>query len=496
MSYLTQMMAASNPVSWDQELRRAGFVGGLSVSGVTVSAETALNLSTAWACDRLLSETIASLPALVFERLADGGRQRAVNHPLYDVLHQAPNEYQTPVEFFDFMTHCAVMRGNGYAQIIAGPRGFADQLRPIHPDYVWPETLPSGRLRYRVTEPDRPAMVLTDAEMLHLRGMSADGKLGQSVISYARDALGIALAAEQHGGRFFRNNAEPRGLLKSAKTLSPEAAKRLKESWEASHSGANQHRVAVLEDGLDYQAVSFNNKDAQLLESREFQAEDVCRWFRVPPHMVGLTSKATSWGSGIEQLSIGFVTYTLTPWLVRWQQAITRDLILAPRKYFVEFLVDALLRGDLKARYDAYAVARQWGWFSVNDIRRKENENPVAGGDEYLVPMNMQPAGTSRAGGAGLARAAAGRVLRREVSALERARKRAGDDATAWQAAVEDFYHAHAEFVGEALGLSQSQAAAYAERQERLLLAEGPTALDDWEARHAGLLAALVLEAE
>ena len=502
MSFLTKMLAASNPTSFDAALQAAGFAmaGGYTSAGVTVNAETELKLSAVYACDRLISETVASLPALVFERLADGGRKRATNHPLYDVLHRAPNDYQTPVEFFDYLTHCAIMRGNGLARIVAGPRGFADQLIPLNPDHVQIEAAANGALRYRVNEPDRPQEVLGDADVLHVKGMSADGKVGVSVIAYAREALGLALGAERFGARYFKNNARPGGVLEVAKTLSPEAGKKLKASWEAAQGGENQGRVAVLEDGVTFKETSINNKDSQFLETREFQAEDICRWFRVPPHMVGLTSKVTSWGSGIEQLGQGFITYTLMPWLVRWQQAISRDLILAPNKYFVEFATEALLRGDLKARYDAYAIGIDKGWLSPNEVRRTENLNPRPGGDVYAgAGAPMGPAAEAAESDmqasshyVHLVNLAAGRVVRKEVAALARAAKR-GDSGPAWDKAVGEFFADHADFVAQALGITPALAARYVADTRAAVTLAGPDGLLDAETARAGELAELVL---
>lgn len=489
MSFLTRMLAAANPL--DDRYYSNEPYGALSVAGVPVSADGALKLSTVWACDRLLSETIGSLPALVFERLADGGRKRAINHPLYDVLHRAPNAYQTPIEFYDFLTHSAIMRGNGFARIKAGPRGFADQLIPIHPDHVRMEKLVGGGLRYRVQEPGKPPEVLGDDEVLHVKGMSADGATGQSVISYARDSLGLGLAAERYGARFFRNNAKPGGVLQVAGKLSPEAAKRLKESWGSAQGGENIESVAVLEEGLTWKEVGLTNKDSQFLESREFQAEDVCRWFRVPPHMVGLTSKVTSWGSGIEQLGIGFVVYTLMPWLVRWQQAITRDLILAPDKYFVEFLVDALLRGDLKGRYDAYAIGVDKGWLSSNEVRQMENLNPRDGGDAYASPPGAAApamAQTPPAHYAALLRATAERIARKEAAALAKMFKDGGDyDWRAGKVFLDD----HAAFVASALGVPMELAERYvATRRDKEIPLAG--SWEGWEADSVAALVALV----
>lgn len=504
MSFFTQMLAASNPSSFDAALQAAGFslAQAMTPAGVSIGPETALKLSAAFACDRLISETVASLPAFVYERLADGGRQRATNHPLYDVLHRQPNEYQTAAEFFDFMTHCALMRGNGFARIVPGARGFVDQLIPLHPDAVTMEPLPRGGLRYRVTRADQAPLILLDEDVLHVKGMSRDGATGVSVITYAAESLGLALAADRYGARFFRNNARPGGVLETAKTLTPEAAKRLKESWEEAHTGDSQHRVAVLEEGLTFKDVGLNNKDSQFLETREFQAEDICRWFRVPPHMVGLTSKVTSWGSGIEQLGQGFITYTLMIWLKRWEQAISRDLILVPQKYFVEFATEALLRGDTKARYDAYAIALDKGFMSPNEVRQFENLNPRPGGDAYASPGGA-PAPAFGAEAAEndmqasshyvhLVNLAAGRVVRKEVAALARVAKR-GDSGEAWAKAVNEFYADHAAFVAQALGVTPELATRYVADTRATVIQAGAAGLLDAEPARAGELAELVL---
>lgn len=492
MSFLTQMLAASNPVSLDAMLQAAGFSlsGGYTAAGVAVGPESALKLSAVYACDRLISETVASLPAFVFERLADGGRKRATNHPLYDVLHRQPNEYQTAVEFYDYMTHCAIMRGNGLARIVAGRRGFVDQLIPLHPDHVTMEPGPRGGLRYRVQQPGKEPLLLLDEDVLHVKGMSADGLTGVSVVAYAREALGLALGAERYGARYFKNDARPGGVLEVAKPLSEPAAKKLKENWEAAQGGDNRHRVAVLEDGVTFKEVGITNKDSQFLETREFQAEDICRWFRVPPHMVGLTSKVTSWGSGIEQLGQGFITYTLMPWLVRWQQAITRDLILAPEKYFVEFNTDALLRGDTKGRYDAYAIALDKGFMSPNEVRQRENLNPYRGGDAFAGTAAPMQAAAKSDHYAHLVHLGAARVVRKETAALTKAAGKGG----AWPAAVSEFYRDHAAFVEQALGLAPEQARAYVETAAAEVAVAGPELLAQIEEQRVAALAALVLE--
>lgn len=510
MTYLQQLFGASAAGSVNDERLWTTWAGPVTAAGVPVSADSALKVSTAWACIGLISETIGMLPKLVYKRLANNARERADTMPLFYTLHQQPNPYQTSIEFFEMMTGHAVIRGNAYARIQSGVRGFADALIPIHPDYVTPEETPDGNLRYVVRAPGKPPEVLTDDQVLHLKGRSSNGKTGMSVISYARESMGLSLAAERYGSKFFANDSRPGGVLKHPGTLKDSATKKVTESWRAAHSGDNAHSTAILEEGMEWQSIGLANKDSQFLETREFQAEDICRWFRVPPHMVGLTSKSTSWGSGIEQMSIGFVTYTLMPWIVRWQQAITRDLILAPQTYFVEFVVDALLRGDTLARYNAYQIARNNGWLNVDEIRQRENMNPLPDGQGqvYLQPLNMQPVGapltddarqldgsTPAASGIDTAhvraivREAAARVVRKEVAALTKAQKR-GDFA----AEVNEFYTGHIETVKQTLAVSDEIAVRWVNAQRDEIMMSGPESMADWETRRVPALVGLVLD--
>lgn len=513
MSLIMNFLGATpSPTRNPDDERWWGTAATTSVAGIKVDADTALKISVFWACVGLLSETTAALPLVMFRWTGNDTRERARNHPLYAVLHDQPNEQQTSIEFRNMMTGHLLLRGNGYARKIPGPRGPVDQLVPIHPDRIPPqniEKLPNGRLRYKVIQDDGSTRPFNQEDIFHLRGPSKDGITGMSVIDYARDSLGLSLAAERYGGRFFRNDSRPGGVLKTAGKLSDKAAGRLKSTWEAAHRGDDQHRVAVLEEGLEWQQIGIAPEEAQFLETREFQAEDICRWLRVPPHMVGLTSKTTSWGSGIEQMSIGFVTYTLMPWLIRWKQAISRDLILAPDIYFADFIIEGLLRGDIGSRYSAYAIGRQWGWLSINDIRRFENMNPIVNGDDYLQPLNMAPAGDVTQGsqavewpgitidGAGghyrlLAEEAAGRVVRKEVAAMTRAAKFA-DSPAAWNEAVATFYADHILFVAQTMRMPVEQAAAYVEANRRELAANGPETMNDWTSRRVAELANLAV---
>lgn len=515
MSYWTQLFANTNtPQPWPAFFSPYGLPasvagGEAAFSGVMVSPDTALRLSTVFACVRLLSETIASLPLAVYQKASDGSRQEAPNHPLYDLLHDQPNPRQTSVEFRQMMMSHLLLRGNAYGQIKAGARGPVDQLEPLYPDIVLPELLPDGSLRYRVNG----AATLNDDQMLHLKGMSFDGRVGVSPITYMRETIGLGLAAERYASRFFGNGAVTQGLLKrpaDKKALSDVAFKRLQDQFDAAHTGPNQHKTVILEEGTEYQAISLTNEQSQFIESREFSAEDIAgRWFGVPPHMVGLTSKATSWGTGIEQMGIGFVVYTLLPWLTRWEQAITRDLILNPRQYFVAHDVSGLLRGDIAARGAWYQIGRNIGVLSANDIRRQENLNPRPDpdGDAYWQPLNMesvgapgqtrpsvppQPAQPPAAPGrpSAFAQDAAARTARREAAELGKRVKRGAD----WAQAVDDFYAEWPGTVAELMHCDLPSAQTYADYQRRACQTLGPDYLASLEQKGLEALLAMTQE--
>lgn len=503
MSFLTRLLAdATTPSANPLDERFWLTSPAATASGRPVTPESALMLSVIWRCVQLLSETIAGLPLVVYETVSDGQRKAAYNHPLYDLLHDRPNEQQTAIEFRQMMTTHAIMRGNGYAEMIGGDRGKVDQLKPLHPDLVKPEPMADGSLRYKVRRPDNTTDILLDDQVLHLKGLSLDGRMGVSVITYARESMGLSMAAERYGANYFRNDASPGGVLQATKTLSDGAVKRMKESWDDLHRGDGAHSVAILEEGTEWKSVGLTNRDSQFLELRNFQASDGCRWFGVPPHMVGLTGDVTSWGSGIEQLGIAFVTYTLLPWLKRWEQAISRDLIIAPQRYFVEHVVAGLLRGDTKSRYDAYAVGRMNGWLSTNEVRRMENLNPIPGGDDdYLMPLNMQRANAATAAPAQptsdqgraqlLTQDAAARTVRREIAVLEKAARRFEGDAQAWTDAVNQFYGEHVDYVVQALHIPPQVARVYATGGQRELLAGGAAVMADWTERRVAELAGL-----
>jgi len=374
-------------------------LGGWSTAtGVDVSPSTALQVTAVFACVRILAETVASLPLPVYRRLENGGKARAPDHYLYTILHDLPNPEMTSFELREVMMGHVCTWGNAYAEIEFDRAGRVRALWPLRPDRMTVKRV-NGRLQYiyKLSKPDsqgRTEITLRDEQVFHVHGLGSDGIVGYSPIHLARQAVGLALAAEEFGARFFGNDARPGVVLEHPGTLGDEAHKRLRESWESRHGGLDKsHRVAILEEGLKVHEIGLPPEDAQFLQTRKFQVSEIARMFRIPPHMIADLERATF--SNIEHQSLEFVIHTIRPWLVRWEQEIYRSLLTPQERktYFAEFLVDGLLRGDIQSRYQAYATARQWGWMSANDVRRLENMNPIEGGDTYLVPLNMIPAG-------------------------------------------------------------------------------------------------------
>jgi HK97 family phage portal protein len=372
----------------------AALGGASSASGVHVTSETAMRSSAVYACVRVLAESVASLPLPLYRRAGDRGRERAVNHPLYALLHDTPNPEMTSFELRETLMYHLALWGNAYCKIESDGAGRVTGLWPLLPGQMEVKRTPSGALEYGYRLPNGTVTKLSPDNILHIRGLSSNGIVGLSPISLARQSIGLALATEEYGARFFSNNAQPGVVLEHPGKLGDDAYDRLRTSWTETHSGlANAHRVAILEEGMKLEKVSIPPNDAQFLETRKFQATEIARIFRVPPHLIADLDKATF--SNIEQQSLEFVVYSLRPWLVRIEQAISRALLTDAerRAYYWEFLVDGLLRGDTASRYQAYAVGRQWGWLSVNDVRERENMNPVDGGDAYLEPLNMSEVG-------------------------------------------------------------------------------------------------------
>ena len=369
---------------------------GESITGKTVTPDTAISSTAVWASVRVISESLATLPLNIYER-TDRGRELRRGHPLYPILHDAPNPRQTATEFREQQLAGLLLWGNSYSLIERWPSGRVRHLWPMRPDRVTVRTditaedTPLPGLIYQYQTGAKLSTVNYPAtEVLHIRGLSSDGLVGLSPIQVHRQAVEVEQAEREFAGRFFGNNARPGGILKTQGRLSADAATRLKASWESVHRGLdNAHRVAILEEGLEWVPMSMPLNDAQFIEQRRFSLEEIARIFRVPLHMVGDLSRATF--SNIEHQSIEFVTHTVRPWAVRLEQSINANLFFPSEvgTYYAEHSLDALLRGDVQSRFAAYAVGRQWGWYSANDVRERENLNPIDGGDTYLVPLNM-----------------------------------------------------------------------------------------------------------
>lgn len=363
-------------------------------SGVVVNEHTAMRLSAVWGCVRILSESVATLPLIFYKRSGDA-KNRATDHPLYSLLHDAPNSEMTAWMFRVVMMAHLCLRGNAYAEIEVDRLGRPLALWPIPFDQfrVTPKR-DLGRIVYEVGSLAGGNQVTIPSErMFHLMGLSLNGFVGLSPIAAARQGIGLGLAAEEYGARFFGNGANLGGVLEHPGKLSEPAAERLRASWTDRQVGLNQaHRTAILEEGMKYTSVGIPPRDANFIESRNFQVTDIARIFRVPPHMLQQLDRAT-W-SNIEHQGVDFVVHSLGPWLEMWEQSISWKLLTPGEKsqYYAEFLVAGLLRGDTKARYDSYAIGRQQGFLSANDIRKLENMSAVDGGDVYLVPLNMVPA--------------------------------------------------------------------------------------------------------
>lgn len=367
------------------------FYMGQSGSGKVVNERSSMQTTAVFACVRIIAETVASLPLHTYQYKGDG-KEKIHTHPLYRILHDEPNPEMTSFTLRETMMTHILLWGNAYCQIIRNGRGEVAHLYPLLPDKMTVDRDSKGNLYYAYRK-DNTTHYLGPEDVLHVPGLGFDGVMGYSPVALAKNAIGLNIAAEEYGGRFFANNATPSGILSTSGTIKDPT--KVRDAWQAAYGGINNsNKVAVLEDGLQYQAISMPNSDAQFLETRKFQIEEICRIFQVPPHMVADLSKSSF--SNIENQSISFVVHTIRPWLVRIEQAMNRKLFLDKEKgqCFVSFNASALMRGDYKSRMDGYAIGIQNGFFSVNDVRRMENMDPISeedGGDLYLVNGNMLP---------------------------------------------------------------------------------------------------------
>lgn len=367
------------------------FLFGGTTSGKAVNERTAMQTSAVYACVRILSESIAGLPLHVYRYTSDGGKERTTMHPLYRMLHDEPNREMTSFVFRETLMAHLLLWGNAYAQIIRDGRGYPVALYPMLPDRMSVDRDSKGELVYTY-QSDKGQVKLRKESVLHIPGLGFDGLIGYSPIAMAKNAVGLALATEDYGAAFFANGANPGGVLEHPGVIKPEQADRLRESWATQFGGANAHKVAVLEEGLKFHQMSIPPEQAQFLETRKFQINEIARIFRVPPHMVGDLEKSSF--SNIEQQSLEFVKYTLDPWVVRWEQSLQQSLILPSEKsaVFIRFNLDGLMRGDYQSRMQGYSVGIQNGFYSVNDVRGLEDLNLLPdseGGNIHVLNGNM-----------------------------------------------------------------------------------------------------------
>ena len=375
------------------------FMGG-TTSGKTVNERSAMQMTAVYSCVRILAEAIAGLPLHLYRYDESGSKTKATDHALYALLHDEPNPEMSSFVFREtLMTHL-LLWGNAYAQIIRNGKGEIVALYPLMPNRMTVDRDEKGQLYYSYSRSNEEAptmtgttVILMPQDVLHIPGLGFDGLVGYSPIAMAKNAIGLAIATEEYGSKFFSNGAAPSGVLEHPGTIKD--PQRVRDAWQSQFGGSsNSGKVAVLEEGMKYTPISIAPEQAQFLETRKFQINEIARIFRIPPHMIGDLEKSSF--SNIEQQSLEFVKYTLDPWVTRWEQSIMRSLLSPEEKklFFVKFNVEGLLRGDYQSRMNGYAVARQNGWMSANDIRALENLDRIPaeeGGDLYLVNGNMLP---------------------------------------------------------------------------------------------------------
>ena len=400
MGFLTSIFKARDKPIDKAVSSNYTFLMGSTTAGKTVTERSALQMTAVYSCVRILAEAVAGLPLHLYRYTDDGGKEKAINHPLYRLLHDEPNTEMSSFVFRETMMTHLLLWGNCYAQIIRNGKNEVVGLYPLMPNKMTVHRDESGQLYYLytrgaddVTNGKSMTVKLGTSDVLHIPGLGFDGLVGYSPIAMAKNAIGLAIATEEFGAKFFANGAAPSGVLEHPGTIKEPG--KVREAWQSQFGGsANSNKIAVLEEGMKYTPISISPEQAQFLETRKFQINEIARIFRVPPHMVGDLEKSSF--SNIEQQSLEFVKYTLDPWVIRWEQSLSRTLFteIEKKKYFFKFNVEGLLRGDYASRMSGYATARQNGWMSANDIRELENLDRIPaeeGGDMYLVNGNMLP---------------------------------------------------------------------------------------------------------
>lgn len=479
--------------------------GTMTPAGLSINVESAQKVSAFFRGVDILSTSLAMLPLGVYKR-SEKGRE-SVRTTLFDVIGRKPNTWQDSFQWKRQQMRHLIHHGNGISRIVAGSRGFLDQLWPIHPTLVTPRQLESGRLLYDVRNPKTSqTTTYTQDEIFHLRGVSDDGMWGKGVLDYARDNLGHALALDGYAGALFRNGALHSGVLNHPGMLDEDASKRMANSFMAATSGgSNWHKPVVLEQGTTWTPSTMTPEQAQMLLSRKFSVLDIARWLGLPPHMLAELDRTTY--NNMEQGGQEFVTYSLGAWLTLFESAISDQLIIQTDTYYAEFTRDALVRGDIAARWDAYMKAVTTGTFTRNEVRELENRNALPGLDEPLDPTHITGSGGSNNSqtpansikpnqkAQAIAVESASLVLRKEVATVQRLAVRHAADADAFAGAVTEFYAKHAELVAQRLQMSSAEADGYCAGQAAQVLADWVAAVELWGSSHyAAGLAELALQ--
>lgn len=514
MSFIGRTLASAGTVipftsdNTDPYFRRSG----AGISAMPVTPDRAMAIPAVYGCTTVVSEDIAKVPLQMFQQ-GDGEKAVARDHPVYDLLHDQPNEYQTAIEFREMMTAFALNRDiGGVAEIIPGPRGPVDQLIPLHPDLLVRETkrTSSGAaIVYRYQDPVlQRERTLTSDEVFVLRG-----RFGRSVLGYAREAFGAQLAMQRFQSQAWTRGPRHTGVIQRPKDA-PKWSDTARGNFRAAideymGEGERAGRPMLLEDGMTWASAGLTMQDAQFVETLQHGVADVCRFYRVPQHKVQELLRSTN--NNIEQQSIDYVTDSLLGWAVRWEQAIRRDLILAKGRFFAEHNLDGLLRGDAKTRAEAYSLAIMWGWMTRAEVRQRENLNPIDGLEEPLQPGNMvvvgqdgvarptqappQPSSPATVAHLRLlTRDAASRVVRKEVALLAKLALHTGGKGDEWRSGVRALYLEHAEFVARLLHVPDAVAEAYCQQRAARFVEDGPVGLDDFDTATVESLTASTLE--
>jgi HK97 family phage portal protein len=476
-----------------------------------VTADAAMRLTAVYACVRVLAESVAMLPFVLYNEAANGSKKPVKTHWLYALIARRPNEFQNPMEFREMMMTHLCLRGNAFARIVSDGSGAVTDLIPLHPDRITIEMLGDDNWRYHVRNGDQSESILTRGQMFHIKALSSDGVVGINPIAASRETIATGLSAQSYGMRYFENDATPGGWIEYPGQFKDDEQKRIfRERWQAQQSGRNRHKTAILEFGMKYHPIEVSNSDAQYLETRKFSVSEIARLYRVPPHMIGDLDKATF--SNIDQQSIDFVTHSLTPWLVRWEEALRYAFLEIDDELNVEFPTRSLMRGDAMARANFYHNGVLDGWMTRNEARIAESLDPLDGLDEPLRPLNMveeseaqndpndgqpgddadDPNDTDLSPDGGtdptqpdkgttptsermhaLASAAAERIARKECESLFALCRRDGPNAD-----LADFFHKHSRFVSAALGVPSLFAYRYCDAQLAYVEASGRAVTD------------------